>query len=166
MKKLYLLRHAKSDWQANYASDFDRPLNKRGFHAAKMMGRYFDEHQIDPDLIFCSAAKRTLSTLDTLKQAVALSGQIEIMQNLYLCGLTSILDEIASIDENVESLLIIAHSPDLHNLAQSLTHDDKLSEKYPTAGFCEIDITTSWDKISDEQHKLVHFIKPKSLPYY
>jgi phosphohistidine phosphatase len=37
MKKLYLIRHAKSSWNDLNLDDFDRPLNKRGKHDAKLL---------------------------------------------------------------------------------------------------------------------------------
>lgn len=39
MKKLYLVRHAKSSWEDITLDDFDRPLNKRGEKDAPFMGK-------------------------------------------------------------------------------------------------------------------------------
>ena len=62
MKVLYLLRHAKSSWKDPTLEDFDRPLNKRGRSAAKTMGRHLHRNGLRPDLVLCSAARRTQET--------------------------------------------------------------------------------------------------------
>ncbi|MEA2100895.1 MAG: hypothetical protein U9P72_12285 [Campylobacterota bacterium] len=38
MKKLCIIRHAKSSWKDFTLDDFDRPLNKRGMLNAPFMG--------------------------------------------------------------------------------------------------------------------------------
>lgn len=39
MKRLTLVRHAKSSWKDPGLADFDRPLNKRGKRAASLTGK-------------------------------------------------------------------------------------------------------------------------------
>ena len=63
MKTLYLLRHAKSDWGDSSLRDFDRPLNERGWKAAKAVGREMRERDLTPDLVLVSPAVRTKETL-------------------------------------------------------------------------------------------------------
>ena len=62
MKKLYLVRHAKSSWENNKLKDIDRPLNKRGKRDAPFMGRLMKENNIKPDLLISSPAERALRT--------------------------------------------------------------------------------------------------------
>ena len=50
MKTLLLMRHAKSDWDADYGPDHDRPLNERGLRSARLMGRVLAEEGLVPDL--------------------------------------------------------------------------------------------------------------------
>ena len=50
MKRLYLVRHAKSDWSYAGLADFDRPLNKRGKRDAPRMGKYLKRvWKVEPD---------------------------------------------------------------------------------------------------------------------
>ncbi len=58
MKRVYFIRHAKSDWSDFLLDDFDRPLNKRGKKNAPLMGQYFKDENIYPDVFFSSPAKR------------------------------------------------------------------------------------------------------------
>ena len=50
MKTLLLLRHGKSNWDAQYQLDHDRPLAKRGRKAAALMGRYLSALDEAPDV--------------------------------------------------------------------------------------------------------------------
>jgi phosphohistidine phosphatase len=54
MRRLMLLRHAKSDWSAPGGRDLDRPLSARGREAAPKMGAYMARHALVPDLIISS----------------------------------------------------------------------------------------------------------------
>ncbi|WP_439521107.1 SixA phosphatase family protein [Marivita sp.] len=65
MKRLILMRHAKSDWSAS-GDDHDRPLNKRGRASAPAMGQWLKDQGWLPDEVLCSTATRTRQTLDLL----------------------------------------------------------------------------------------------------
>ena len=69
MRRLMLLRHAKSDWAKPGLRDHDRPLNPRGRESAPKMGAYMVRHALLPDLIIASTAKRVTETLDHLLPA-------------------------------------------------------------------------------------------------
>ena len=69
MKKLLLLRHAKSSWSDDGLPDHDRPLNKRGKKTAPQMGRLLVERDLVPDLIVSSSAKRARKTAEAVAKA-------------------------------------------------------------------------------------------------
>ena len=62
MKKLFLIRHAKSSHDDLKMKDIDRTLNNRGKEDAPMMGKILKEKGVKPDLIFSSPAVRALET--------------------------------------------------------------------------------------------------------
>src|SRR5262249_12077868 len=70
MKFLYLLRHAKSSWEEPGLNDHDRPLNRPGRNAAKIMATYLRRSEIKPDLVICSTAIRAKQTLDPIVKAI------------------------------------------------------------------------------------------------
>ena len=72
MKRLVLLRHAKSAWNNPALADHDRPLNPRGRAAALAMARAVTE--LAPDLVLCSDAARTRETASLLVEAGAIDG--------------------------------------------------------------------------------------------
>ena len=74
MRRLSLLRHAKSDWDDPSIDDFYRPLNGRGKKAAKAMGQYLLEQGVKFDLVVASPAARVVETLKGLGKSGVLRG--------------------------------------------------------------------------------------------
>ena len=74
MKTLVLVRHAKSSWSNSQQSDFERPLNDRGFNDAPLMARVVDSLGVKPDFILTSAAKRALTTANFFAEHFGLNG--------------------------------------------------------------------------------------------
>ena len=57
MPSLLVLRHGKSDWDADYGVDADRPLAERGRRAARTIGRHLAEVGPEPTLALTSPAR-------------------------------------------------------------------------------------------------------------
>jgi len=63
MKKLFLIRHAKSSWSDPSVSDFHRKLNKRGKRDAPFMAEKLAARDNTlPDIVISSPAKRAKKT--------------------------------------------------------------------------------------------------------
>jgi phosphohistidine phosphatase len=77
MKKLIIVRHAKSSWDNPDLDDFDRPLNKRGLKDAPRMGKRLKEKHITPDILLSSPAERALATC----QAIASCTSVRSIEN-------------------------------------------------------------------------------------
>ena len=71
MLTLSLLRHAKSSWKNPTVPDRERPLAARGITDAPLMGRAITERGIDPELVLCSSARRTVDTLSLVLTALS-----------------------------------------------------------------------------------------------
>lgn len=119
MKKLYLLRHAKSSWSNPALRDYDRPLNDRGRRQARAMGEFFQENAFEIDGIFCSGAQRTRETLDLLLESYDYRGEIEYKDEIYAASVSTLKDLIRQAD--FDSLLMIGHNPEIEALAEDLT---------------------------------------------
>src|SRR5437868_11057004 len=68
MKRLAILRHAKSSWDDPSLDDFDRPLNERGWKAARRMGRELEDRGMRFDLVLASMAARVRETIDGVQK--------------------------------------------------------------------------------------------------
>ncbi len=69
MKKVFVLRHGKSDWHAEYGPDHDRPLAPRAVAAAERMGRFLSESAQIPAKVLSSTAVRARHTAELAMSA-------------------------------------------------------------------------------------------------
>jgi phosphohistidine phosphatase len=121
-KLVYLLRHAKAELAVAGKADHDRALAERGFVEARRIGRYFCEHDIDPELILCSTSLRTRQTEIELRDETRLSTETIFLPELYLAPWEEILKTIrAFCDVATQSILIIGHNPGLEECAARVT---------------------------------------------
>ena len=86
MKRLSLLRHAKSDRTDPAAADFDRGLTGRGRQAAPAMGRYLRRQKLVPDIVLCSAARRARETWELAAATLKAEIPVEYSERLYLAS--------------------------------------------------------------------------------
>ncbi|MBP2298479.1 SixA phosphatase family protein [Azospirillum picis] len=171
MKTLFLLRHAKSSWDDPSLDDHDRPLNARGERAATLVGRYLAKHHARIDLVLCSTAVRAV---ETRKRVMAALGApfppVEHERGLYLCGSRTLLERLRDAPDTATGLMLVAHNPDLHELANTLTgsgdHDLRhaLTDKFPTAA-CAVLVfeTQSWSDLELAAGRLADFVQPRKL---
>lgn len=174
MLDLFILRHAKSSWNDEIFDDFERTLNQRGKKNAQLMGQYFVSRAVQPDIVYCSKAKRCRATLKhLLSQGFSPLDQL-YLNDLYLATSEEVLGIIKNTPGTVNSLMIIGHNPGLETLILKLCKDktapDYLSikEKYPTAGFVHIKFeldtgSLSWSNLAPNSGTLYCYQTPKQL---
>ncbi|WP_448204193.1 SixA phosphatase family protein [Azospirillum sp. sgz302134] len=176
MKTLFLLRHGKSSWDDPALDDHDRPLAPRGEKAARLVGRYLKDHKAHVDLVLCSTAVRASDTARRVLAAMdapdipAPEIPVEFEHGLYLCGAHVLLERLRDAPDSASSLMLVAHNPDLHDLARQLTgsgedrHRKALEEKFPTAA-CAVLLfeTAHWRDLELGAGRLTDFVLPRKL---
>ena len=120
MKRLYLLRHAKSSWDDPTLADHDRPLAPRGRRAAKVMAEHLGRKGIAPELVLCSPSRRTRQTLKRLVPALGKSADVQIEFPLYAAPEADLLEVLHEVPDEVESVMLIGHNPGIQDLGLSL----------------------------------------------
>ena len=148
MKRLYLLRHAKSSWRDATLDDAARPLNKRGRSDAPRMGAALGR-RLPPMTFHCSPAQRAQLTFAGLCAGWSgLQPQDGIVDDaLYSFDVNALLDWIGARPEEGQELAIIGHNPALTELVNRLAGPATL-ENLPTAGWVELDLPIlSWSDI-------------------
>ena len=148
MKRLYLLRHAKSSWRDATLDDVARPLNKRGRRDAPRMGAALGR-RLSPMTFHCSPARRAQLTFAGLCAGWSgLQAEYCIVDNaLYTFDVGALLDWIGARPEEGQELAIIGHNPALTDLVNRLAGPATL-ENLPTAGWVELDLPIlSWSDI-------------------
>ena len=170
MKRLLLLRHAKSCWDDPELSDFERPLAPRGEAATPRIAAYMARKLPVPELALCSAAKRTRQTWTLLAATLPAPCPMKPMRSLYLAPPSRLLTTIRRTADGVGCLLLIGHNPGLHSLALQLAGSGKtkalarLAAKFPTAALAQLDFETDhWRDIAPGNGRLVRLVRPKDL---
>ena len=154
MKKLLVLRHAKSSWKERGLSDHARPLNKRGKKAAPRMGQLLYEEDLVPDIILSSTAVRARDTADLVAEACGFEGEIAYLEDFYHAWPSDYLDGLRSLADDIQSAMVVGHNPGMELLLDALTGE---SERFPTAALALIQLPVDyWSQLSDETEGELH----------
>jgi phosphohistidine phosphatase len=169
MRTLILFRHAKSSWTNSGLGDFDRPLSERGEKAAPRMAAYVAEQCLVPDLVLCSAARRTRDTLDRALPQWVPEPRIDYVKALYLAEVPTLLALVHNTPPETQRLMIIGHNPGLQNFALALIGGDTpeagtIARKFPTAAVAVIrfDIR-DWAAVRPRGGHLASFMTPRQF---
>jgi phosphohistidine phosphatase len=170
VKRLYVLRHAKSSWDEPGLDDQDRPLAPRGRGAAGKVAAHMTQAGIRPSLVLCSSALRTRQTLGLLCDALESRVEVRIEPAFYGAGEDELLEALRGVPGRVPSVLLIGHNPGVQKLALSLTGrgDEalvaRLEEKMPTAALASLEFTGDrWTEVGPRDGQLVAFVVPRDL---
>lgn len=171
MKRLTLLRHAKSGWDDPVSRDFDRPLNAKGKRAARAVGQYLRGQALHFDRITGSPAVRVIETLEEVAAAFGETIAPAWDKRVYLASGVTLLDVVHDTPDDIASLMLVGHNPGLEDLILMLVPDragdearDQVEEKFPTASIAEIMFDTDhWADIKPGSGSLVRFIRPRDL---
>ena len=159
MKILFLFRHAKSSWDDDSLSDFDRPLNDRGIAAAPFMGEVMAGRGYVPSIVVSSPANRAASTAKLVKEAGDLPGEIRFDDRIYEASPNTLRQVIAELDDNLDSAMAVGHNPGMEGFIRYLTGE---IERMPTAALAVIELEIDkWSEINADSGKLVEIITPK-----
>jgi phosphohistidine phosphatase len=163
MKRLFLVRHAKSSWDDSSLDDIDRPLNSRGQKNAPEMGLRLRKQGIIPDLLISSPAKRALTTAKKISEEIGYPKKnIQIDDRLYHGSSSSMISIIQSLKKKINSVMLFGHNPGFTDFANSLCGINIYN--IPTAGIVAIDFSTdSWSEVDYNTGELVFFDYPKKL---
>ena len=102
MKKLILIRHAKSSWDDSFIKDHDRILSERGLTDAPLIGKFLYKKNIIPDLILASTAKRASKTAELVLEELGDDVRIKYDKNIYLTGPGKITDIISKVENDIK----------------------------------------------------------------
>src|SRR5215467_13584879 len=119
MRRLMLLRHAKTERAEPSERDRDRKLTKRGRGDAPVIGAYMAHHDLVPDLALVSPAERARETWSLVAAAFDKTPRKENDDLIYTTR-PRILLALVSPTRKTRTILIIGHNPSLHEFALQL----------------------------------------------
>tara|TARA_B100000963_G_scaffold169785_1_gene147693 strand:+ start:3551 stop:4030 length:480 start_codon:yes stop_codon:yes gene_type:complete len=145
LKKLILIRHAKSSWEFN-VQDIERPLSNRGKSDAKLMSIILKDLNIDVDHIYSSNSKRTLQTSQIFVKNLELQNvPTNENERLYDFSGEKVESFIRAIPSNLNTVIIFTHNNTCTNLLEKFAG---LNKHVPTCGILIFDFDVSlWDEI-------------------
>ncbi len=111
MKTLYLLRHAKSSWDAPGIADLDRPLNETGQTAAAFMGDLIASIGYDPAIILSSPAERARATALIVTESAGWQAPVIFDDRIYEASPQGLKQVISEIEDLLPSAAVIGHNP-------------------------------------------------------
>ncbi|CAA7196136.1 SixA phosphatase family protein [Chryseobacterium potabilaquae] len=158
MKKLILVRHAKSDWPEE-TEDFDRPLADKGLEEAMHMSRFLKNNNISIDCFVSSPAVRALNTCKIFNQTYHL--KMKTHDKLYNPSERNFESVIYDLNDDHNSVAFFSHNNGISNFANSISED---IFHFPTCGVAcfEIDCN-SWAEFDTANKKLVFFYEPGKI---
>jgi len=160
MKKLYLIRHAKSSWREEGISDFDRPLKGRGIRDAHTTAQWLQKQEASPELMISSPATRAMHTALIFAQELQYPfSNIHIEADIYHGDRDDILKALAKVDNSIQSVYLFGHNPTLTNFVNHCI--DHIIDNVPTTGVACLKFESEdWENLGTEA-ELVFFDYPK-----
>jgi phosphohistidine phosphatase len=168
LKRLMLLRHAKSDYPFGVA-DSERPLATRGDREAPLAGRWMIDHGVVPDYILCSTALRARSTCAWVGSELGEQGPTPYLDaRIYGAAPAELVSIINETPETVGTLLVIGHLPTVQEVAMrlaSVASDEEavmeLATRYPTLGLTVMEVAKPWAELDGRDARVTEFVVPR-----
>ncbi|ASW76456.1 phosphohistidine phosphatase [Chryseobacterium piperi] len=158
MKKLILVRHAKSDWPEE-TEDFDRPLADKGLEDAMNMSRFLKTNNIAIDYLVSSPAVRALNTCKIFNQTYQLNFMTD--EKLYNPSERNFESVIYNLNDDHSSVAFFSHNNGISNFANSISED---IFHFPTCGVAGFEIDcNSWSEFDGASKKLLFFYEPNKI---
>lgn len=160
MRKLVLIRHAKSSWKFPELADIDRPLKGRGRRDTKIMADWLQKNKIFPDLILSSPAKRAHSTAILISEEIGFPiTNIQIEKSFYFEGIQEVLKVVQAQSAKINTLFIYGHNPDWTSLVNHFTAENLWN--LPTCGLCQINReSNSWSSFLKQKNQSFEIAYP------
>lgn len=161
MKHLYLMRHAKSDWNQPGLNDFDRPLNPRGLRAATEMGRRFGDREIRFSATVSSPAVRAAATVRIVAEKLGFPAtDILFEKNIYAANRSDLYHIVQGFSPEWNSVLLVGHNPGLTNFTNHLS--DAGIYNLATAAVVALELNiSSWTDLQEGCGQLFFYDFPK-----
>jgi phosphohistidine phosphatase len=162
MKTLLLMRHAKSDWDATFAHDHERPLSGRGVDAASLMGRLLERAGEVPESVVTSAAVRAEETVRRAAAEGKWTCSIRATDRLYNTRLEVALEEVRLEPDTTNRLMVVGHEPTWSLMLSALVGGGHLP--LPTAAVARIDLPAErWEDVELGTGELRWLVVPRMM---
>jgi len=162
MKTLYLVRHAKAQPLYSPMSDIDRALSVRGEQDAAQIAHCLSEKGIIPDYIVTSPSKRTQQTAEIIRYTLAInSSKVHVTDDIYEASLSQLNNIIRSLEDSIDSVMLVGHNPGLSELAGHFGNLD--TGMLPTCAVCGFKYECdSWLHLFETRSECIYYDIPST----
>lgn len=175
MKKLHLIRHAKSSWNNESLADIDRPLNQRGLRSCAVMAEQIAKAGCSFEHIFCSPATRAQSTIENITQHLSnismtdgcdspLERQYQFAWQtdleLYTFVMRDLLRWCQQLDDSLLEVVIVGHNAAITDFINAVGNQSL--DNLPTCGYAQIALSIDkWQDLSPNTGDTISLLTPK-----
>lgn len=166
LRRLVLMRHAKSDWSLEGQPDFDRSLALRGRLAAPLMGAWLREQAWTIDYVLLSPSRRTEETFDAMARTAFVdrgAPTVARAPEIYEASSAALIDAIRQTPEEAQTVMLLGHSPGVETTAKILATRSDAAMDFPTAAVAVLAFEGSWAGLGPNAASLEAYETPKSL---
>lgn len=165
MKRIILMRHAKSSWDNLGQADHDRSLNARGHQSTIKLGQWLQDNNYVPTEVICSTATRCMQTWAGLEDILKLRITPKFEHKLYHAHVGMMLEIMQAAKS--DTVLMLGHNPGISAFAEELLENpprDQVFYNYPTAATTVVDFDIAdWSELSLRSGIFKAFTVPKQL---
>ena len=161
MKRLFIIRHAKSD-QSFFGNDFERPLNERGKSDAPVMAKRLLEKEMNIDGLISSPAKRAKKTAEIFAETLGKSAdEIVLISALYHAAVESFYEEVSALPDALDAVALFSHNPGITYFVNSLQAGTQI-DNMPTCGIFAVQVDIKqWSGFTKAKKEFLFFDYPK-----
>jgi phosphohistidine phosphatase len=160
MREIVFIRHGKSDWDAQYAVDADRPLAARGRNAAVVIGRVLSAVGRTPEFVLSSPAVRAHATAEMAAVAGGWHAPVHVSEALYGGGSGEVLEVIRSLPDTANRAALVGHEPTWSETIGVLIGGGDI--RMPTGAAAGLEVlASSWEAVGAATCRLRWLLPPR-----
>ncbi|MAE08355.1 MAG: histidine phosphatase, partial [Bacteroidetes bacterium] len=129
----------------------------------KRISKYLKSKKVLPDLFISSSAVRAFETARLIAKGIGYeTDAIDNRKELYHAGIDEIYDELFSIDNSVNSVMIFGHNPTFTFFVNNFVSPE--IDNLPTSGVVGVEFkANSWESIANAKFKVNFVVFPRML---
>lgn len=161
LKKLFIVRHAKSD-QRFFGNDFERPLNERGKSDAPEMAKRLLDKAYAIDALVSSPAVRAKHTAILFAETYRIPvDEVVFVTALYHASPEIFYEVVSGLPDELNLVAIFSHNPGISYFVNSLNTGTEV-DNMPTCGIFGISANIrAWSDFKKAKKEFLFFDYPK-----
>src|SRR5688572_28712975 len=162
MKRVIIVRHAKSSWDDPSIPDFERPLNERGRHDAPEMAKRLVDKKVAIDAFISSPAKRAKKTASLFAKEFGQSKEdLVLVDALHHAAPEQFYEAIEKAPAKAKTIAIFSHNPGITDFVNTLT-ETRVDDMPTCAVFAVKSSIGDWKDFRQSPREFWFFDYPKN----